>query len=95
MSSLLWSVKARADLRRIDQWLMVNASGNIAMRMLEAIGERSTLLLDFPRAGPLGADNDRTLTVTGTPYILLYRPRETGIEILRVHHVRQDWRPPE
>jgi len=93
MSSLLWSVEARGDLRRIDQWLTVNASGEIATRMLAAIGERSTLLLDFPRAGPLGADNDRTLRVTGTPYILLYRPRETGIEILRILHNRQDWRP--
>ncbi len=91
--SSLWSAEARADLRRIDQWLTANASGEIATRMLAAIGERSTLLLEFPLAGPLGEDNDRSLRVTGTPYILLYRPRKAGIEILRLLHNRQDWRP--
>lgn len=95
MSSLLWSVEARADLRRIDHWLTVNASGEIATRMLAAIGERSTLLMEFPLAGPIEEDNDRSLRVTGTPYILLYRPRKAGIEILRILHNRQDWRPPQ
>ncbi len=95
MTSLKWSVEARADLRRIDNWLTVNASGEIAARMLAAIGERSTLLLDFPLAGPLGKKDDRSLRVTGTPYILLYRPRKAGIEILRILNNRQDWRPPQ
>jgi len=95
MSSLLWSVEARADLRRIDHWLTINASGEIATRMLQAIGERSTLLLDFPLAGPLMGDNQRSLGVTNTPYILIYRPHRSGIEILRIRHNRQGWRPPE
>ncbi len=95
MTSLQWSVEARADLRRIDNWLTVNASGEIATRMLAAIGERSTLLLDFPLAGPLGKTDDRSLRVSGTPYILFYRPRKVGIEILRILHNRQDWQPSE
>ena len=32
----------------------MNSSGEISKRMLVAIGERSTLLLDFPLAGPIG-----------------------------------------
>ncbi len=95
MSSLSWSVEARADLRRIDHWLTVDASGAIAIRMLAAIGERSTMLLDFPLAGPLGEHDACTLRVTGTPYILLYRPRQAGIEILRILHNRQYWQSPE
>ena len=94
MSVVSWSIEARADLRRIDRWLTDNASGEIARRMLVAIGERSTLLLDFPLAGPIGDDEERSLRVTGTPYILIYRLRPTEIEILRVHHNRQDWQPP-
>ncbi len=93
MSRLFWSVQARADLRRIDKWLSVNASREIATHILAAIGERSTLLLEFPLAAPVGEENERSLRVTGTPYILLYRPRKAGIEILRIHHIRQDWKP--
>lgn len=95
MSVVSWSMEARADLRRIDQWLTDNASGEISRRMLVDIGERSTLLLDFPLAGPIGDDEERSLRVTGTPYILIYRLRPTGIEILRIRHNRQNWQSPE
>ena len=93
MSVVSWSIEARADLRRIDHWLTDNASGEITMRMLAAIGERSTLLLDFPLAGPVSDDDERMLRVGGTPYILVYRSRPARIEILRVRHNRKDWQP--
>jgi toxin ParE1/3/4 len=95
MSELFWTVKARTDLRRLDEWLSTNASSEIAVRTLAQIGERSTQLLDFPNSGPIIKASQRSLRVTGTPYILVYRSRKGGIEILRIPHNRQNWQPPE
>ena len=95
MSELFWSIEARADLRRIDGWLSSNASNGIITRTLMQIGGRSTLLLDYLLSGPRVKDGQRSLHVSGTPYLLVYRPRRAGIEILRIRHIRQDWQPPE
>ena len=35
----------------------------------------------------------RKFAVRGTPYILVYRIVSGAIEILRVRHNREDWRP--
>lgn len=45
----------------------------------------------FPDGGPTLSGERRKLLVTGTPYLLIYRRSDTGIEILRLFHESEDW----
>ncbi len=94
MRRLDWTRPALSDLRAIDAWLSREAAPDVAIRILTKIRERADFLLDFPSGGPPLSDGDvHALRVRGSPYVLLYRLKgEHGIEILRVRHVRQDWR---
>jgi plasmid stabilization system protein ParE len=94
MRKLDWTAPALHDLDAINAWLSEEADPFTALRMLKAIRTRSAFLQDFPRGGPPMRDEDsRSLRVTGTPYSLLYRILEDeSVQILRVHHARQDWR---
>ena len=59
--------------------------------MLERIHERCDFLVQFPQGGPVLTGDHRKLLVTGTPYLLIYRRSDTGIEILRLFHESEDW----
>lgn len=89
---LIWSGPAQTDLRRIDNWLTNNAGADAAEQHLERIAEQARRLRDFPRAGPVLAETQRRARVAGTPYILIYQVMDR-IEILRIRHDREDWRP--
>lgn len=93
MRSLRWTVTATADLRAIDDWLTREADPATSERVLRAILERAEFLLDFPRGGPPMGPEAGTLRVRNSPYSLVYRVTGEDIQILRVHHARQDWRP--
>ncbi|MDB5670046.1 MAG: hypothetical protein JWO25_1005 [Alphaproteobacteria bacterium] len=94
MRKLEWTGPARSDLKAIDSWLTREANPQIAAPQLIAIRERANFLLDFPEGEPILPElAARTLRVPGTPYRLCYRLLDSGsIQILRVYHVRQDWR---
>ncbi len=63
------------------------AAHKIAQRILDAIGK----LLEFPRIGRIGEDEDtREWIVPKTPYMLVYTIKEDAIELLRVWHMSQD-----
>ncbi|HEU4962190.1 MAG TPA: type II toxin-antitoxin system RelE/ParE family toxin [Sphingomonas sp.] len=92
MSRAEWTVEARADLAAIDDhYQPLNA--DFTVRLGHALLDAARFLAANPRIGtplPLGT---RKWRVSGFDYVLVYRERGQGVEILRVHHVRQNWRP--
>ena len=92
MTEVTWSLPALADLRAIDAWLTRNASPEQAVRSLAEISRRANFLRDFPHGGrPMIEHDFRVLRVPATPYLILYRLRPNGVEILRLRHERGDW----
>jgi toxin ParE1/3/4 len=94
MRTLIWTASALRDLEHIDAWLSSEADPEVAIRILVAIKERANFLLEFPLGGPPLEEETHALRVRGTNYSLVYRlPGDERIEILRIFHARQDWRP--
>ncbi len=88
---IAWTLPALDDIRDIDDWLTKEATPTIALRTLAAIRYRARFLEDFPHGGrPLGGGN-RVLRVYDTPYLIRYRIRHDMVEVIRVHHEREDW----
>ncbi|KQR80467.1 type II toxin-antitoxin system RelE/ParE family toxin [Sphingomonas sp. Leaf343] len=89
-----WTTPALHDLREIDTWLLREASGNVAVEVLTTIRERASALANFPQIGRPHADGHRILKVGHTPYLIRYRLVPEGVDVLRVHHERQNWSQP-
>jgi plasmid stabilization system protein ParE len=91
MSRLLWSLAAQSDLEIIDEYWSAY-SEDAAEAVLTKIERAAQFLLEIPRAGPMLDRGDaRKWRAAGTNYILIYRCTDT-VEILRVHHMRENWR---
>ena len=83
--------RALADLAPIDGWLTRNGSPEIAENQLARLLNRARSLMEYPRRGPrLGAEA-RSMSVAATPYVLLYRVIDDGVQILRIRNNREDW----
>lgn len=91
MPRIIWTVPARDDLRKISDWLERETNPAYATRILATIRTRSKFLADFPRGGRPYRDHTRILRVLGTPYLIRYRIQEGVVQVLRVHHEREDW----
>ena len=93
MTQITWTAPALADLRAIDRWLTHQASRELALRTLGEIKFRVSFLENFPHGGrPELGQNFRVLRIFHTPYLILYRIQEEGVQILRIRHEREDWR---
>lgn len=88
---IIWSVPARDDLRGINDWLMREASPEFALRTLAAIRYRAKVLEDFPHSERPYLDGQRILHVHGTPFLIRYQVDMEKVEVIRVHHERQNW----
>ena len=93
MPIINWTTAARSDLRRIDEYLSREATGEVALKVLSAIRSKATMLESFPSAGPELGSEHRYLGVTGTAYVIVYRHQRGRIDVLRIRHNREDWRP--
>lgn len=93
MYTLAWTVPALGDLRKIEAWLERERSPAFALRTLMMIRHRARFLEDFPRGGRPYQGELRVLRILETPYLLRYRILEASgaVQILRVHHEREDW----
>lgn len=91
MPRIVWTVPARDDLRKISSWLEREASPALAARILLQIRLRSKFLQDFPKGGRPHRDQTRILRVLSTPYLIRYRITDGVVQVLRVHHEREDW----
>lgn len=88
---VIWSPPALDDLRGIDDWLTREAPPGFALRTLASVRHRARFLEDFPRGGRPIADGHRILRVHETPYLIRYRIVDAVVEVIRVHHEREDW----
>ncbi|MXX52718.1 MAG: type II toxin-antitoxin system RelE/ParE family toxin [Dehalococcoidia bacterium] len=94
MSECAFSPEALDDLRQIHDYI---AQYNLASanRVVERLRGRCYLLADFPYMGmahPRFGANYRLHAVPGINYIIIYRPIEDGVEILRIRHSSQSLR---
>jgi len=65
-----------------------SAAQRLAERILNAIDEVST----FPRIGKTGRKRGtHEFPVPSTQYIIIYRVKNTVLQILRVYHGRRKW----
>lgn len=88
---IIWSQPALDDLRGMDAWLMREASPGIAPQTLTSIRYRAQFLENFPRGGRPIDQAHRILRVYGTPYFIRYRITDAVVEVIRVHHERENW----
>jgi plasmid stabilization system protein ParE len=88
---IIWSPLARDDVSAINGWLTREASPAVALRTLTAIRDRARFLENFPRGGRPHHHGHRILRIFDTPYLLRYRIRDEAVEVIRVHHEREDW----
>ncbi len=86
-----WSTPAVLDLNRIDDWLIENRSAEFALQTVRSIRKRADWLGNFPHGGRPSPDGLRILRVFGTRYLIVYQISPDCIEVVRVHHEREDW----
>jgi plasmid stabilization system protein ParE len=87
-----WTGPALADIRGIDHHLS-QYSPEAAAQHLASIIDSADILKSYPAIGPALDGATRSLRVRHTRYLLIYRIRGAEVEILRVRHDREDWRP--
>jgi toxin ParE1/3/4 len=93
MKSVIWSPQARADLNGIDEY-----TSNLDTEYADRVGKTAILaaryLAENPFVGPtFGQYQLRKWPIRKSPYLILYRPVQNGIEVVRVRHSHEDWKP--
>ena len=90
---LEWTKDAQRDFANIDDFY-ADKSPEFAERVGDAAIAVGRLLQRHPEAGEtMDLGDVRKFNVGDTPYILLYRILIDRVQILRVRHVREDWKP--
>lgn len=93
MLEVRWAKQALADLDHIDDYYF-EKHRDFADRIGRAAVAGSFFLAEWPKAGSaLGAGPRRKWRVKNSPYVLVYRAYADHLRILRVRHMREDWRP--
>lgn len=92
MSRATWTPPAQDDFDALDDDTS-RLNPDYAYRVGRAALAAARFLADHPGAGPVLDGAVRKWRVRGTDYVILYRRADDGVEILRMHHGRRDWRP--
>jgi addiction module RelE/StbE family toxin len=88
---LIWSSRARDDLRHIGQYV-AEFNTIAALALVRRLRQSAKVLADHPHIGRPGRVEDmRELPVSGTSYILPYRVRGGRVEILAAIHASRQW----
>ena len=89
---LRWGKRARIDLDNIDDYYD-RIDPPVANQIARKVVSAAVFLSEWPNAGHLFGDGPRRIwVVRSTPYVLVYRAFADHIRILRVRHVRENWR---
>lgn len=91
MKRAQWTKTAQADFARIDDFYQ-DLSPDFAGRLGAAALGASRFLAENPRAGAVLEADIRKWRITSFEYVLLYRIKGSGVEMLRMHHARESWR---
>ncbi len=90
---VIWAPWALSDIKTAWDYIAMD-SEPAADRVASAIQVAGDSLIQFPNRGRSGRmPGTRELVVLGTPYVLIYCVRRSGVEIARVVHGAQDWPP--
>jgi toxin ParE1/3/4 len=92
MPRLIWSEASLRDLKLIDRFISRD-DPRAAATMLQRIVEAAKLLEQYPALGPIVTGNVRFLKARRTPFVVIYKIGDDGVEIIRVRHAREDWMP--
>ena len=93
MSRIIWTAASTRDLAAMQAYLE-QFDSRIAQDALERVISATTFLLDHPFAGPAIDYRDwRKWKPKRLRYVLTYRPVRNGVEVVRVRHERNDWKP--
>jgi toxin ParE1/3/4 len=84
---LEFSSQAKTDLALIDQWLLQEASKEVADRVVARLATAALQISKFPYTGQLTRNGNRRLVVE--PYLMRYRVEEDRVIILRIRHGAQ------
>ncbi len=86
-----WSEKASDDFVAIIQYIR-RENPDAALRTARAIYQQLEQLKMFPNSGRPGrVDGTREITFAPLPFIVVYRVKQSLIEIARVLHGAQRW----
>jgi plasmid stabilization system protein ParE len=91
MKRAVWTRPAQDDLARIDDYYQ-QISPAFADRLGTAALCAARFLAEHARAGPTLALGARKWRIDKYDYVLIYRTADAGVEILRMRHLREDWR---
>lgn len=87
---IIWSPRARSDRMRIFQHI-VEDNFNAATQLDQSFDMLVTGLVAFPQQGRLGRLKGTRELVAHPNYIMVYRPRRSEIEVVRILHAAQRW----
>ncbi|HWA99827.1 MAG TPA: type II toxin-antitoxin system RelE/ParE family toxin [Pirellulales bacterium] len=90
MGRLVWDRKAREDIKSIWRWI-AQSNLSAADRVYDDIWQTARLIATQPEMGeprPELMVNLRSFSVGS--YVLYYRPRRDGIEVVRILHGARD-----
>lgn len=86
-----WTLPALQHLREAREYIELDNPA-AAIRQIQLIEAAVNQLRAFPMMGRAGRRmGTRELPVSGTPYILVYRAKETTVQILAVLHGARNW----
>lgn len=89
---LLWTVAALRHLRDAREYIEID-NPPAATRQIDIIETTVNHLRAFPMMGRAGRrSGTRELPVPSTPYIVIYRVKEEGVQVLAVLHGARNWK---
>lgn len=86
-----WTQPALQHLREAREYIEID-NPTAAARQIDLIQAAVNQLRAFPMMGRAGRrGGTRELPVPGTPYIMVYRVKETAVQVLAVLHGARNW----
>ena len=90
--NIRWTAEAVANLENICLHIAED-NPSAAHKTVNIIYERIEELVAFPNRGRQGREEGtRELVLAPLPYIVIYRVKDSTVEILYINHGAQDWR---
>jgi toxin ParE1/3/4 len=88
-----YAASAKQDLSEIQDYIARNDAA-AAYRLTQRIRQQVERLAQHSHLGRAGQiPGTRQLSISGTPYFVVYRVRQRSIEVLTVVHTRRKWPP--
>lgn len=94
MKRVIWAEAAISDLHEIEEYLVRTYGVAFARHTIKSLIDAANWLLRQPHGGErLAFDGWRKWRPRKIRHVRVYRIVDDGIEVLRVRHERNDWRP--